>query len=65
MGVEIIDLGKLSQVEAQKKLQEIQHDTITSAASVEVRENLSKLMELNSFSVFEVDEVGILIFFSL
>lgn len=57
MGVEIIDLSKLGDTEAKKVLQEIEHDTITSAASEDIRKDLSKLLELNSFSVFKVEEV--------
>lgn len=59
MGVEIIDLGKLDSMEAQRVLDDIEHATITSAASQDVRENLSKLLELNLnlSNIFEVEEV--------
>lgn len=55
--VEIIDIGKLEEGEAKQVLERLDNDDISSVCSEEVRENLSKLLELNLSSIFEVDEV--------
>lgn len=56
--VEIVDIDKLEEDERKKLREKLEHDEISSVCSEEMRENLSKLLELNLSSIFEVEEVN-------
>lgn len=55
--VEIVDIDKLEEDKRKKVRERLEHDEISSVCSEEMRENLSKLLELNLSSIFEVEEV--------